>query len=78
MKLSEFIEEMQEMESLWLWDAEIILSIVTNGDRKIHKEYDDSVVSTCWKYIFLSDFQREGKTRDFGEVVLWDDSPEIE
>lgn len=73
MTLSNFILEMQELESIWLWDANVILSIVTNWDRKIHKEYDDTVVSEDWKYIFLSDFQWEWKTRNYGEVILWDD-----
>ena len=39
----------------------------------IYKEYDDTVVSEDWKYIFLSDFQWEWKTRNYGEVILWDD-----
>ncbi len=70
MTLSELIKELQEDEALWLWDAKVILSIVTNWENKIHKEYDTSVVWEDWKYIFLSDFQWEWKTRNYWKVVL--------
>ena len=72
MTLSELIKELQEDEALWLWDAKVIISIVTNWDRKIHKEYDTTVVSQDWKFIFLSDFQREWKTKNYWTVVLWE------
>lgn len=73
MTLSELIKDLQEDEALWLWDAKVIISIVTNWDSKIHKEYDTSVVSKDWKHIFLSDFQREWKTKNYWEVILWED-----
>ena len=73
MTLSELIKELQEDEALWLWDAKVILSIVTNWDRKIHKEYDTSEVSSDWKHYFLSDFQWEWKTRNYWEVILWEE-----
>lgn len=72
MNLTQFIEELQELESLWLWDAKIILSPLT-PQAVIHREYDQSMVSEDWKFIHLSDFQREWKTRNYWKVVLWED-----
>lgn len=72
MTLSELIKELQEDEALWLWDAKVILSIVTSWNGKTHKTYETSVVSTDWKYYFLSDFQREWKTRKYWEVIVWE------
>ena len=69
MKLTE-LKEMIDNDIEFFWDAEVILS-VRNWSKQINREIDSTLVDCGGEFYFLTDWQRQWKTKNFGEVHLW-------
>lgn len=71
MKLAE-LKEIIDNDMEFFSDAEVIITIATTGGNKIHRELDTTLVDGWGEFYFLTDAQREWKTKKFWEVKLWD------